>query len=251
MLRHFHGLYSHRPWLSTIQRARIRSVIVKTHMAYIREYFPGSKAYHTYSDPKMFWYTLFKRSKASMQDIQVSSSSPRKMEADDHKFSLRKRPTFLDTTTVSLRNDVWAATAEIPYWWHDTTQIWKVLLLGRVARKLALTNQWHYPDMGSVASSVWNFCARFLDGISQGNQWRRREMSAVFPGYRKARLAYTIHSTSNSLLLRRFVFRMAEASAKRVTGDEPQGTMGRVQTAGTHIFIKREVSGYEAATSNT
>ena len=30
-----------------------------------------------------------------------------------------------------------------------------------------------------------------------------------------------------SLLLRRFVFRMAErASAKRVTGDEPQGTMG-------------------------
>ena len=36
----------------------------------------------------------------------------------------------------------------------------------------------------------------------------------------------------NSLLLMRFVFRMAEASAKRVTGDEPQGTMGRVQTAG-------------------
>ena len=35
-----------------------------------------------------------------------------------------------------------------------------------------------------------------------------------------------------SLLLRRFVLRMAEASAKRVTGDEPQGTMGRVQTAG-------------------
>ena len=35
----------------------------------------------------------------------------------------------------------------------------------------------------------------------------------------------------SSLLLRRFVFRMAEASAQRVTGDEPQGTMGRVQTA--------------------
>ena len=35
-----------------------------------------------------------------------------------------------------------------------------------------------------------------------------------------------------SLLLRRFVFCMAEASAKRVTGDEPQGAMGRVQTAG-------------------
>ena len=75
MLRHFHGLYSHRPWLSTIQRARIRSVIVKTHMAYIRKYFPGSEACHAYSDPKMFWYTLFKRSYASMQDIQVSSST--------------------------------------------------------------------------------------------------------------------------------------------------------------------------------
>ena len=37
---------------------------------------------------------------------------------------------------------------------------------------------------------------------------------------------------SYSLLLRRFVLRLAEASAKRVTGDEPQGTMGRVQTAG-------------------
>ena len=47
-----------------------------------------------------------------------------------------------------------------------------------------------YPDMGSVASSVWNFCARFLDVLSRGNQWRRREMSAVFPGYRKVRLAY-------------------------------------------------------------
>ena len=51
---------------------------------------------------------------------------------------------------------------------------------------------------------------------------------------------------SRLLLLRRFVSRMAEASAKQVTGDEPQGTMGRVQTAGAHNFIKRETSGYEA-----
>ena len=35
-----------------------------------------------------------------------------------------------------------------------------------------------------------------------------------------------------SLLLRRFVFCMVEASAKQATGDEPQGTMGRVQTTG-------------------
>ena len=32
MLRHFYGLYSHRPWLSTNQRARIRSVIVKLYL---------------------------------------------------------------------------------------------------------------------------------------------------------------------------------------------------------------------------
>ena len=52
-----------------------------------------------------------------------------------------------------------------------------------------------------------------------------------------------------SLLLKRFVFRMAEASAKRVTGDEPQGTMGRVQTAlspsrlplRAHFHQKRDV----------
>ena len=51
-----------------------------------------------------------------------------------------------------------------------------------------------------------------------------------------------------SLLPRRFVFRMAEASAKRVTGDEPQRTMGRDLPAFlcAHIFIKRETSGYEA-----
>ena len=43
----------------------------------------------------------------------------------------------------------------------------------------------------------------------------------------------TQHYPSRSLLLRRFVFRMAErVSAKRVTGDEPQGTMGRLRTAG-------------------
>ena len=60
----------------------------------------------------------------------------------------------------------------------------------------------------------------------------------------------TINHTLCSLLLRRFVFHMAEESAKRVTGDhnKPQGTMGRVHPAFlcAHIFIKRETSGYEA-----
>ena len=40
-------------------------------------------------------------------------------------------------------------------------------------------------------------------------------------------------------------FARAETSAKRVTGDTPQGTMGRVQTAG-FARTSRETSGYEA-----
>ena len=33
------------------------------------------------------------------------------------------------------------------------------------------TNEKYYPDLGCDVSSVWNFCARFLDVISRGNQW--------------------------------------------------------------------------------
>ena len=52
----------------------------------------------------------------------------------------------------------------------------------------------------------------------------------------------------------RFSHRRGERETQ-VTGDEPQGTMGRVQTARcllptflcAHIFIERETSGYEAA----
>ena len=43
----------------------------------------------------------------------------------------------------------------------------------------------YYPPLDSDVSSVWSFfaCVRFSDVISRGNQWRRREMSAVFSGY--------------------------------------------------------------------
>ena len=43
-----------------------------------------------------------------------------------------------------------------------------------------------YHDLGSDASSVWNFCACFSDVISRENQWSRREMSAVFLGFEEA-----------------------------------------------------------------
>ena len=48
--------------------------------------------------------------------------------------------------------------------------------------KFASNNQKHYPDLGSDASSVWNFCACFSDVISRGNRWWRRGMLAVFSG---------------------------------------------------------------------
>ena len=49
--------------------------------------------------------------------------------------------------------------------------------------KFASANQKHYPVLDSDASSVWHFGARFLDVISEGNQWCRSEMSAVLSGY--------------------------------------------------------------------
>ena len=49
---------------------------------------------------------------------------------------------------VSLPNDVWETSAEIPYSWRVTTQIWVVLLIGRAAWEIWFnsTNQKHYPD---------------------------------------------------------------------------------------------------------
>ena len=54
------------------------------------------------------------------------------------------------------------------YKWGDTTGVWLVLLVGW---NFASTNQKHYPDLDSDASSVWNLCARFSNVISRGNQW--------------------------------------------------------------------------------
>ena len=45
------------------------------------------------------------------------------------------------------------------------------------------SNQKHQPDLGSDASSVSNFCARFSDVIWRGKQWWCCELWAVFLGY--------------------------------------------------------------------
>ena len=68
--------------------------------------------------------------------------------------SMRKQPLFRDVTTGFQRNDVWETSEEIPYWRRNTIEIWVMFLIGR---KFASTNQKYYPDLGSDASSVWNF----------------------------------------------------------------------------------------------
>ena len=45
---------------------------------------------------------------------------------------------FVMPPLVSLEKDIWGRSAEIPHWWHVTTQIWVVLLIGW---KFASTNQ--------------------------------------------------------------------------------------------------------------
>ena len=81
-------------------------------------------------------------------------------------------------------------------------------------------------------------------------RFRKTKRFGVFRNFRVISMRFAVllcYSVRCSLLLRRFVFRMAEASAKRVTGDEPQGTMGRVQTAPSrlplraHFHQKRDV----------
>ena len=64
-------------------------------------------------------------------------------------------------------------------------------------------NQKQCPDLGSDASSVWNFCARFSDVILQGNRWWRRKRSSAFSGYmarewyKNRKSLYTIFTAIN------------------------------------------------------
>ena len=64
---------------------------------------------------------------------------------------------------VSPRNDVWETSAEIPYWWRVTTQIWVVLLIGwskfptrhDQSKALPRVTRHHY---GISARFSWSSC---------------------------------------------------------------------------------------------
>ena len=82
--------------------------------------------------------------------------------------SLRKQRTFGDATTGfpakwRLRNERRNSIL--------MTRHYPDLVIAVIGWKIASTNQKLYPDLGSDASSVWNFCARLSDVIWRGNQW--------------------------------------------------------------------------------
>ena len=63
-------------------------------------------------------------------------------------LSLWKQPTFGDATTGFLPNDIWETSAEIPFWWRVTTQIWVVLLIGRAAWEIWFNQSEALPRSG-------------------------------------------------------------------------------------------------------
>jgi len=60
---------------------------------------------------------------------------------------------------VFPRIDAWGTSAEIPYWWCVTTQIWIVLPVG--CSKFS-ANQKHFPYLGRDASWEWNLWSVLL-----------------------------------------------------------------------------------------
>ena len=85
-----------------------------------------------------------------------------------NQHSLRKQTTFHGATTGFHVK-----------WWCLQNKCRNSILMMHHYQDLGSASDWsccmgnllqpkHYPDLGSDASSVWNFCARFLEIISQG-----------------------------------------------------------------------------------
>ena len=70
-----------------------------------------------------------------------------------------------------------------------TTQIWVVILIGRTAKEICLSQSEALPDL----SSVWNFCNRLSDVISRGNQTGGVPKCRLFP---QARAVHVINLLS-------------------------------------------------------
>ena len=57
-------------------------------------------------------------------------------------------------------NDVWGSSAEIPYWWRVTTQIWVVFVIGWSELSTTQKHHWALPssDTSSVRNSILMTC---------------------------------------------------------------------------------------------
>ena len=78
---------------------------------------------------------------------------------------------FTTPPLVSPRNDMWATTEEIPYWWHSLFRSGYRSWLVEVDFSRNRTNQKHYSEPGSDTMSVWNFCSLCSDVILQETWW--------------------------------------------------------------------------------
>ena len=54
---------------------------------------------------------------------------------------------------VSPPNGVWETSAESPYWWRVTTQIWVVLLIGRAAWEICFNQSEALPRISALVAS--------------------------------------------------------------------------------------------------
>ena len=102
-------------------------------------------------------------------------------------ISMRKQLTFCDDN------------AGFPAKWHLRNEHQNSILMMLYYPDLRSASDWS-GRVGRVffsqseASSVWNFCAGFLDIISQGNQWWHHKMSAVFLGYQMISKGYNVNA---------------------------------------------------------
>ena len=116
------------------------------------------------------------------RDIHVCSIALLKHFSYDVNTNLRKQPAIHDLNTgfpaerteKFHTDDVSIPRYEYCFW----------LVKANFPR--STTYQKYYPDLGSDTSPVWNFSVRSSDiFIAWGNQFGRREMSAVFLRLRK------------------------------------------------------------------
>ena len=96
---------------------------------------------------------------------------PKKPNGDPHYLAWENSWQFKMPPLVSPHNDIWELTTEIPYWWSITSQIWVVLLIGRLLQLIKGTALiWvmtDHPYGISRLISQTSFCRETSGGIAK------------------------------------------------------------------------------------